>query len=302
MKNPQHGGACTIAALCIASSIRAAPVPEVETREPRAFGYQVGDLVQRGVVVHAPAGWVLDADSLPKPGARGQPLELRQVERIERREDGGVRHELQLQYQVFFAPSAVRMFELPALRLLLQGTARSATLHVDAWPVAVAPLVQPQAPTRRGLGELQPDREPFTIDLTPTQRWLRVWLLLAASALLALGTLHVALPWFDRRRLPFAQAFAELRRLPSDADTARWRDACKRLHRALDRSAGEVVFEHGLQRFVAARPAFAPLCDDLSRFLRLSRREFFAGATRDAADTSWLVELSRRCRDAERGT
>lgn len=289
-----------MAALCLASALHAEPVPDVLTREPRAFGYQVGDLVRRDVVVFAPAGWTLNGESLPKPGARGQPLELRSVARTEQREDGGVRHQLQLQYQVFFAPSAVRTFDLPPLRLVLQGAVREATLHVDAWPVVVAPLVQAEAPARRGLGDLQPDREPFTIDLAPTQRWLRAWLALAAAALLALGLLHVALPALDRRRRPFAQAFAELRRLPSDADTARWRDACRRLHRALDRSAGEVVFEHGLQRFVGARPAFAPLRDDLQRFLQLSRREFFTGAARDATDAAWLVELSRRCRDAER--
>lgn len=302
MKVTGVGRVCAIAALCLAASPRAAPVPEVETREPRTFGYQVGDLLQRDVVVHAPAGWTLDVDSLPTPGARGQPLELRSVARTEQREDGGVRHELHLQYQVFFAPAAVRTFDLPQLRLALHGAARNATLHVDAWPITVAPLVQPEAPARRGLGDLQPDHEPFTIDLAPTQRWLIVWLALAAGTLLALAVLHVAMPMIDRRRLPFAHAFAELRRLPPDADTARWRAACRRLHRALDRSAGEVVFERGLQRFVGARPAFAPLHDDLKRFLQLSRREFFAGAARDAADAPWLIELSRRCRDAERGT
>ena len=293
---------CAMAALCVAASLRAAPVPEVETREPRAFGYQVGDLLRRDVVVHAPDGWTLDADSLPTPGARGQPLELRSVARTEQREEGGVRHELRLHYQVFFAPAVVRTFDLPQLRLALQSAARNTTLHVDAWPITVAPLVQPEAPARRGLGDLQPDHRPFTIDLAAAQRWLRGWLALAAGALLALTVLHVAMPVLDRRRLPFAQAFAELRRLPPDADTARWRDACRRLHRALDRSAGEVVFERGLQRFVGARPAFVPLHDDLKRFLQLSRREFFAGAARDAADAGWLLELSRRCRDAERGT
>jgi hypothetical protein len=41
-----------------------------------------------------------------------------------------------------------------------------------------------------------------------------------------------------------------------------WREACKAFHHALNRCAGEVVFEHGLARFVAAQPAFEPLRDD----------------------------------------
>ncbi len=51
----------------------------LEASEPRAFGYQVGDLVQRHVSVHAPDGWRLDEATLPRPGGRGQALELRRV-------------------------------------------------------------------------------------------------------------------------------------------------------------------------------------------------------------------------------
>ena len=47
--------------------------------EPRAFGYQVGDVVSRTVSVHAPQGLMLDESSLPQPGARGRALELRSV-------------------------------------------------------------------------------------------------------------------------------------------------------------------------------------------------------------------------------
>jgi len=36
------------------------------------------------------------------------------------------------------------------------------------------------------------------------------------------------------------------------------------------------LFEPGLERFVGTHPAFTPLRDDLARFLRLSRGEFFA--------------------------
>ena len=84
-------------------------------------------------------------------------------------------------------------------------------------------------------------------------------------------------------------------------DDEAWRAACRQLHEALNRSAGEVVFEHALPRFVAAHPAFAPLRDELQRFLQRSRREFFAAGSRAPDDGRVLVELARRCRDAERG-
>lgn len=284
-------GAATLAA--------AQSVPSIETDEPRAFGYQVGDLVQRRVVLHLPEGWSLDADSIPKPGARGQPLELRRIERREQREAGGVRHELSLHYQVFFAPTAVRTFEMPPFRLALRGPAREEALRVEAWPVTVAPLVPVEVSPRTGLGELRPDRPPPLRDLAAVQRRLAVWAGLALLLAAALAALHVGLPWYARRHRPFGQAWPALKRLAPAADDAQWRAACRRLHEALDRSAGEVVFERTLERFVAARPAFAPLHDELRRFLQLSHREFFAGAPRAADDARWLVGLARRCRDAE---
>ena len=70
---------------------------------------------------------------------------------------------------------------------------------------------------------------------------------------------------------------------------------------AFNRSAGEVLFEGGLARFVALRPAYAPLQADIARFLALSRQEFFGSASRQDGDSAWLVELCRRCHAAERG-
>ena len=78
------------------------------TTEPRAFGYQVGDVVQRRVTVQVPAGLSLDTSTLPRPGARGSALELRAVERKVQAAAGGQREEILLEYQVFLSPPAVR--------------------------------------------------------------------------------------------------------------------------------------------------------------------------------------------------
>ena len=51
------------------------------THEPRAFGYQVGDVVSRTVAVHVPDGLVLDESSVPRPGVIGPAMELRRVTR-----------------------------------------------------------------------------------------------------------------------------------------------------------------------------------------------------------------------------
>ena len=273
----------------------------VEAGEPRAFGYQLGDTVQRRVTAHAGPDWVLDTHSLPQPGARGGALELRRVVSAVHAEDGGQRHELELQYQVFISPPAVRTFEIPAFRLRFNGPQRSEEALVEAWPVTVAPLLPAEPSPRRGLGDLRPDQTPPLIDTAALRGRL---LVCAAAALLLLGTLAVVLwgpPWRAARNRPFGRAWRALRHLPPELAGASWRDACKAMHDALNRTAGEVLFEAGLTRFVVAHPAFAALRDDLARFLRLSRDEFFADAAREPGDAAWLMALCRRCRDAERG-
>jgi len=272
-----------------------------DASEPRAFGYQIGDTVQRHVTVHAAAGWQLDEHALPQPGAHGGALELRQLAITSLAEGDGHRHELELQYQVFVSPPAVRTFEMPPFRLRFNGPQRSEELRVDAWPVTVAPLAPVDVSPRHGLGEMRPDRAPPLID----DHTIRLRLVaVAAAALLLLGALAViefGAPWHAARHRPFGRAWRQLRHLPPTVAGAQWRAACASVHAALNRSAGEVVFESGLERFIARQPAFAVVRDDLARFLQLSRDEFFAEAARGSADAAWLVALCRRCRDVERG-
>jgi mxaA protein len=273
----------------------------VEAGEPRAYGYRVGDVVQRHVTVHAPDGWVLDTTSLPKAGARGQMIELKRLTAAVHGEGSGRRHELSLEYQIFLAPAAVRTLEIPSFRLQFAGARRTEDVLVEAWPLTVAPLVPVEVSPRRGLGDLQPDVAPPLID---TSAW-RVRLLAAAAlALLLLGALawiELGPPWRAARNRPFGVAWRQLRGLAANPVREEWRGACRRLHEALNRTAGEVLFEQGLDRFVTAQPRFAGQRDEIGRFLRLSRREFFGDAGDAPRDAAWLRGLCRRLRDAERG-
>ena len=304
-----------------ASAPNAQPVLTATSVEPRAFGYLVGDVVSGTVRVHVPTGLVLDDASLPKPGARGKALELRGVVRSNAMEPGGQRLELRLDYQVFLSPAQTRTLETPTINLRFLGSPREQLLRIEPWPVTVSPLAPGDVSPRRGLGEMQPDASPPLIATTASR-----WRLLAEGgvALLLLGYLaqvYLGAPWWARSQRPFNRAWSDLRKLRTSPDVAAThgtppatRAAMQRLHAALNTSAGEVVFEAGIDRFVAAQPRFRPLRDDLIAFLRLSSREFFApGAAGgagiasaeagplDADPLPWLVAFCGRCRDAERG-
>jgi len=267
--------------------------PSADVIEPRAFGYSVGDVVQRRVLLQWPEGLAPDLSSLPQTRRPGQALELRAV-----RLDG---HELRLDYQVFLAPMEVRTLEMPPLQLRFAGPAGERFLRIDAWPVTVAPLVPLDVSPREGLGEMRPDVAPPLIDTAA--RRLRLALVAGALALVLVYLLqvYVGLPWWGRRRRPFASAWRGLRGLPAAPSAQQRREALLLLHQALNRSAGEVVFEEGLADFVARQPRFAPLREALAGFFQRSREEFFAERG-GPAEIGWLRELCRACRNAERGS
>jgi mxaA protein len=289
----------------VAASVALAAEPallNVTTDEPRAFGYQVGDVVERSVTVHVPSGLKLDEASVPKPGARGKALELRGVQRSEGAEAGGRFVEWRLEYQVFLSPPQVRTLEMPSFTLRFEGRPRNQELRVEAWPVTVAPLAPGDVSPRRGLGELLPDELPPLIDLRASHVRFTAY---ACVLLLLLGYLahvYLGVPWWSRGRRPFAQAWRTLGHAPLAGTEAQRREAFRRLHEAFNQTAGETLFEHGIERFVSAQPRFAPLHTDLVEFFRLSRREFFADSAAPDADPRWLIDFCRRCRDAERGS
>ena len=279
--------------------------------EPRAYGHLPGDRLQRLATAQVPAGLVLDAGSLPQAGKRGQALELQQAQW---QPLGDGRWRLRLDYQVFLSPTAVRTLELAPIVLRFTGQPRAQELRLDAWPVTVSPLVPVEVSPRRGLGELQPDDAPPLLDTGPTRQRLGLWL--AGATLLAawLAVLTLGLPWWGRRQRPFQQAWRGLRSALAGtgstggaaAQTEQLRSAWRLLHAALNQTAGAVLFEAGLDGFLARHPRYAPLRAELQQFFQHSRSLFFADAPGPAPgpapDLAWLRTLARRCRDIERGT
>jgi len=273
--------------------------PRVSTEEPRAFGYSVGDVVTRVVTIDVPARLALDRDSLPKHGRRGKAIELRTVEWRESSLAGGQRHVLRLDYQVFVAPREVRSFELPPLVLRLAG-ARDEEVRIDAWPLVVAPLAPVEASPRSGLGELRPDLPPPLIDTAAARTRLALYAVVLGSLLAYLAFVYLGVPWWNRRHRPFGAAWRTLRSLRDSDPPARRQAALQSVHDAFNRTAGHVLFAPGIDRFIARHPRYAHLQGDIAAFFARSNDAFFAGGAAHE-DARWLIDFSRRMRDAERG-
>ncbi len=293
--------ACVLAA-CAAVPIRshAATPPAVEAvvEQPRAFGHVVGDMLTQRVRLSGP-GIRFEPAALPGPARLGVWLE-RRAARIESSGDGT--RWLVVDYQIVNAPQALTSIRLPDW--VLPGAAGAAPLHVAAELLTVAPLT-----LRDGAGAdtalLRPDRDAPRADAgTPRRR-----LLLCLAALGA--TLAAWAGWVGWRRWratatqPFAHALRELRRLPRDegsghphgeprADAARSL-AYQALHRAFDRTAGQITRASTLHALFERAPHFEPLRPRIEQFYAQSAALFFgAGAPPQAVSPAQL------CRDLRR--
>jgi mxaA protein len=303
--------ACAAGVALAAWSAEPPAASPVRTLEPRAYGYVVGDLIERQVQLQLPAGQRLDEQTLPRPGRVGPWFELVQARLSGTPQQPGAALQLDLRYQLMNAPPNVRTLALPALRLGLLSAAASAVpqvLEVPDWPVSAAPITPEHVLSRAGLPALQPDLLPEPQPLAPLQWRIAAWwcLALAAGGVLLLRR-HPALA-FWRRSSPLRQAWLQLRRLQGQQrgqpDAALAAQARRLLHQALDGCAGRALFAGQLAPLYAARPELQPLAAEIERFFARSNQAFFDPAAPPAdpqQDLHALVLLARRLAQAEGG-
>lgn len=272
-----------VLALALCGAAAAVDVPAT-VEQPRPFGHVIGDvLTQRVLLRHD--GAALQPAALPPADRVGLWFE-RRAPRVDVDDDG--RPWLVIDYQVVNAPRALTTAPLPALSLATRG---GPTLVVPPWPLTVGPLTAPDA--AGGVAGMRPDAPVAPRATAPIERRLRASLLALGAVLAAWLAWAGWRRWHVARRLPFARAWRELRRLdPASAE------AWLSLHRALDATAGRVVHAATLGALIEERPHLRALQAQLEGFFRHSGERFFAG---DAAAAGFeLRALGRALRDAER--
>lgn len=313
---------------CALSLASAWPLPviaqgiELRVEEPRAYGYVIGDLVERRVSWDLPAGGSLPADALPRPGRVNNWLELREAHV----ENQGARAELLLTYQVINAPDKVTTTALPALRLnaapvagaasaasataSATTAANSAPIDIGPWPITVSPITPEFVLARAGLEALQPDVQPQPQPLRPIVGRLSMWCLLLLVAGWLLAARREPRLAFWRRKAPFRDALADLRRLSRGRGATgedRYREGLTRLHQAFDATAGRALFAQRLEPLFTARPGLRPLASEVEAFYAESRRVFFAaepaqvGVNHPPSALPSLTALCRRLAQLEAG-
>src|SRR5262249_29682617 len=149
-------GRALIAMAMLLATADSARALSLETVEPRPFGYTVGDVLERGLVVD-PRDGSLDPASLPRPARYGRWFQLREVSAS----PGGAR----LVYQIVNLPPQVDQENLPSLRVRVVGPdGRARDADIGPFTVAMAPVAHLGPAEVIQAVDLRPDRDPKPID------------------------------------------------------------------------------------------------------------------------------------------
>jgi mxaA protein len=293
-----------------------APLPAMDTKnikvsivEPeRDVGYVVGDILQRSVTFEVKKPYELVETSLPIVGYehrwQGQitGIELSKITSKKIDHSNSITYTVHLSYQVFttgkVAKPAILRPEIIKFRDIKKGELLQ--YQLPSFSFRISPLsVYGQVKIK---DEMSPFREPLLLNAAPEKFKLKVLLGLLGAALLGLLYILGMRAWLPRMGAPFAKAYRDIRKLPPTSEGLQ--QAVARVHKSLNITAGNSVFNDNLDQFVEQKPAFKPVKADIEHFFGLSRQVFFEPqATHQAGEAplDWLRSFCRRCRDCERG-
>jgi mxaA protein len=270
------------------------PASYFNVETPRPFGYVNGDEIPQRIVIETRSGISLQPGSLPAKGQINRWLNLNQVTV----KQSGQHYQIDLLYQVFYAPLEVKSLTLPGFTVQLSQGEKSISQNVPAWTFTLSPLRELIARQSEQGEYMRPDSPPPL--LTNTQALYGLSVSLSATVLIAvyLGYLYGCYPNMLRRTV-FKRALRKLAGL-SETDMEQ---ALTVVHNALNSLNGQPLFFNRLGEFYRRNPEYLQINSQLAWFFNYSNRYFFSdGMIVVAQDLQQLKDLCEQCRKIERGS
>lgn len=283
------------ALLLLAQALHAQPIT-ITPVPVRAFGYSIGDRVERRVDLWLAPPWLLTQGGLPTPGRQSPWFDLVEITSTSEAAKNGTHVELRFVYQLLNSPVQPTVLLLPRVGLKFEGGPQPVERDVPSVDVFASPLLPPAAAGSM-LDAMRDDRKPELIPVEHFRQRLTVYGFVAAAILAwMLGVQQLAT---RRRAGPFVRACRELRNLArGPSDVARAETAMRVVHRALDETAGHTVFVDNVDTLFESAHR-APLRARTLAFLDRSRQRFFAGAG-EAVPLQELRDFAQAWRTLER--
>lgn len=264
----------------------------VET--PKPFGYVIGDEIPQRIIIEADPDVSLQTAGLPLKGPINRWLDLNQVSV----KKNGLHYEIDLLYQVFYAPLEVKMLTIPGFNLLLAKDKQTFSQTVPDWPFTIAPLRELAVRKSENGDYMRPDATP---SLLPNSAGVYGLYASLGLALMIGGYLAYLYGYFPSvvRRTWFKRALRKVEGL-SKTDME---NALKIVHDALNGLNKQPLFQHQLKQFFQRNPPYRQMNAELDWFFNYSSRYFFSsGMIVVQHDLGKLKDLCRQCRKIERGS
>ena len=270
------------------------PVSYFNVETPRPFGYVNGDEISQRIIIETRSGITLQTGSLPAKGPINRWLNLNQITV----KQSGQRYQIDLLYQVFYAPLEVKVLTLPGFTVQLSQGEKSVGKSIPAWSFTLSPLRELVVRQTEQGEYLRPDSPPSIFANDRALYGLAASLSVAALITAYLGYLYACFPGMSRRTV-FKRALRKLSGL-SKADMEL---ALTIIHHGINRLNGQPLFYKQLEDFYLRNPQYRQISAELAWFFNYSNRYFFAvGMIVVAQDLQQLKDLCERCRRIERGS
>lgn len=270
------------------------PVSYFNVETPRPFGYVNGDEIPQRIVIETRSGISLQAGSLPAKGQINRWLNLNRVTV----KQTGQRYQIDLVYQVFYAPLEVKSLPLPGFSVQLSQGEKSISQNIPAWTFTLSPLRELVARQSEQGEYMRPDSPPPLLANTQALYGLAASLSVAVLIAAYLAYLYGCFPGMSRRTV-FKRALRKLAGL-SEADMEQ---ALTVVHHALNSLNGQPLFLNRLDEFYRRNAEYLQINSQLAWFFNYSNRYFFSdGMIAVAQDLQQLKELCEQCRKIERGS
>lgn len=271
-------------------------ITDFEHLTPRPFGYVIGDEILHRVIIETSEGAKLNKANLPTQGILNRWLNLNQIHIAQSPLNDGYRYEIDLRYQVFYAPQAAKMLTIPSIPLAFEKQGNALEKTIPAWQFTISPLREIQMRKDEHGEYMRPHASvPF---LSPPHAIEKLLISLASfvvsATLLAYFYGYISLP----RRKTFKQTYRKLTTLKDNEIE----QGFALMHNALNTLNGKPLFYSQLTNFYEKNPQYETAKKLLDDFFQISTLYFFAGQSVNSKETLQLIKKScELCAAIERG-
>lgn len=273
------------------------------TNPSNTFGVQIGDRLNRTVVLDVPVPLKIADTGFPKRGAKNNGVELVSASVMMEQQKKVTRYTVDLAYQAFNTPGKPQVMYLPVEKFNVTDGLKSEVLELPAWSFWFSPIVTGNIATAKS--NIQPDALPPMVDVAGHKARLTLFAGLLVSSLMVLLYMNADCNWLPFMGGAFARAHRQLKRLAKskgEKTMAEEKRALVYIHQAFNHHFGANMFARDIESFVAKRSSFKKMRSEIAEFFNQSNQSLYTIEPRNTQKMIIdLLHLSKQLRDCERG-